>query len=407
MIPRSLRPVPGPSRLVSHLCTLWLLALVALVAACDKVPLLAPSQSTITLSASATQAPLNGDIEIRATVLEQSGSTVQDGTLVTFTTTLGTLEPREAQTTRGVAVARLQTGSTSGTARVNATSGGASTSGADGASLEIVIGAAAASSMALSAVPSAVPASGGTVTLTAVVLDEAGNRLVGIPVSFSSTAGALSTTSASSDATGEARVQLTTSREATVTATSGSRTATATITVNPAVSFTLATSANPAVNQPMSLTITPGTGPAPRVTIDWGDGSNDDIGFLAATRTVAHTYTAVGFYTIRATGTAEGDTFTTSLNLTVSQRPPVAVTASPTTGTTATDFSFTITPTAGALIQNVRIDYGDGAVEDLGAIAANTVRVHRYGSAGVRTVTVTQTETNSNVTTASVTVTVN
>src|SRR4026209_176230 len=44
-------------------------------ASCDKVPLLAPTGSVITLFATATTVPSNGSMEIVATVIEQGQST--------------------------------------------------------------------------------------------------------------------------------------------------------------------------------------------------------------------------------------------------------------------------------------------------------------------------------------------
>src|SRR5918993_4574103 len=87
----------------------WALVACAglLTVACDKVPLLAPQESTITLSTASSVVQANGATEIRATVLEPSGTPVQNGTTVTFTTNLGTLSPGEARTFNGVAMVRF------------------------------------------------------------------------------------------------------------------------------------------------------------------------------------------------------------------------------------------------------------------------------------------------------------
>src|SRR5687767_10075493 len=79
-----------------------ILAVVAL-AACDKVPLLAPTQSTITLTVSTTALGVNGTAQVIATVIEQSGTPVQNGTVVTFTGSLGSFDPPESSTTNGKA----------------------------------------------------------------------------------------------------------------------------------------------------------------------------------------------------------------------------------------------------------------------------------------------------------------
>jgi len=66
--------------------------LPALTVACQKVPLLAPSGSTITLTSSATALPVNGSTQIIAQLIEPSGTPPHSGTRVSFTTTLGTVD---------------------------------------------------------------------------------------------------------------------------------------------------------------------------------------------------------------------------------------------------------------------------------------------------------------------------
>ena len=61
-------------------------------AACDKVPLLAPTSSTVTLTAQSHVLPTGGSTEVSAYVLESSGTPVQNGTTVRFTTTLGRVD---------------------------------------------------------------------------------------------------------------------------------------------------------------------------------------------------------------------------------------------------------------------------------------------------------------------------
>src|SRR5262249_32878686 len=150
-----------------------------------------------------------------------AGTPVQNGTLVTFTTTLGTIEPREARTNNGQVTAQFLTGNQSGTAKVGAVSGGAKAT-----EVEIKVGAAAADALTLSVAPGSnatVPSTGGTVQLVAVVLDASGNRLPGVPVTFTNSAGTLSLNSVITDSNGEARTVLTTSRESVVSATAGGK----------------------------------------------------------------------------------------------------------------------------------------------------------------------------------------
>ena len=403
-----------------------ILVLAVFVAGCDKAQLLAPTSSTISVSASTRVLPLGGSVEVTAFVLEQAGTPVQNGTTVRFTTSLGTVSPAEAQTRNGLAVTTFHAGNVSGVAQVRAVSGaatGSTTSGTGtGATtttanvVEITIGAAAATRVALSASPTTVSSSGGTSEVTATVLDGSGNVLSGVPVVFSTTAGSLSSSTANTDSSGRATVTLTTNRAATVTARAGGGTSapSAEIAITaaspPSVSLTVSP-ASPAAGQPVTLTITPGgigTGtPAPRAVVNWGDGSQEDIGAVASARSVAHTYSSAGSYTITVRATTEGESTTASAGVLVGLPPSVTVSATPTSGPAAsTTFAFTITPAASANPQNVRIDFGDGSdAVDLGAVTSATTVTRRYNSAGQYTVRVTQTNINGSSTTAVVVVT--
>src|SRR5258706_684752 len=181
--------------LASHMVTqrasvvsvLVLLALpFALVASCDKVPLLAPTGSVITLIVSSGTASLNSEVTIVATVIENgeassgsgtgtsgrtgAGTPVQNGTLITFTTTVGHIEPSEARTHNGQVAVKLLTGSTSGSAKITAYSGGASVS-IDNA---VKIGTAAVKNVSVTTTPQVLGITGGTVQVVASVVDDFG-----------------------------------------------------------------------------------------------------------------------------------------------------------------------------------------------------------------------------------------
>src|SRR6185295_2302619 len=57
-------------RLSTAAAVLGALSILSFASACDKVPLLAPTGTIITLFPAATSVPLNGEIEIVATVIE-------------------------------------------------------------------------------------------------------------------------------------------------------------------------------------------------------------------------------------------------------------------------------------------------------------------------------------------------
>jgi adhesin/invasin len=196
-----------------------LVTTAVLASGCDKAQLLAPTRSTITISAPTQILATGASTEITAYVIEQAGTAVQNGTTVRFTTTLGTLAPENAQTRNGVARAVFSAGSTSGIAEIRATSG-AATGGTDNVNLvRIAVGAAAVGSVTLRANPGSVGPSGGSVELIASAVSESGQGIEGIIVTFSADQGSLSTPTATTNASGEARVTLTTGQETTVIAT--------------------------------------------------------------------------------------------------------------------------------------------------------------------------------------------
>jgi adhesin/invasin len=297
-----------------------LVGVVGVALGCDKMELTAPTASTITVSVPAKVLGLGDTTQVSALVIEEVGTPVHNGTTVRFSTSLGRLDPPEAQTRNGVATTTFHAGSVSGIARIRAVSGAATSEDASNV-VEVTIGAAAASAVALSATPSTVPATGGSVTLTATVVDESGNRMANVPVIFSTTAGTLSSGSALTDATGTATVQLTTDRSATVTARAGNVTATAAITVATPPGLTLTvTPAAPTAGVPLllNITVTVSAGnPVPTLTVDWGDGSTEELGIVSGSRGVAHTYNNPGTYVITVSATADGNTTRTSTTATV------------------------------------------------------------------------------------------
>src|SRR5262245_34112789 len=92
---RNVTNMGSVKRLLAFAC----LAAAALGAvACDKVPLLAPTGSTIVLTSAANALPSGGKTTLVAQVLEASGTVPHSGTQVTFTTTLGTVSPSQTTT---------------------------------------------------------------------------------------------------------------------------------------------------------------------------------------------------------------------------------------------------------------------------------------------------------------------
>src|SRR5262249_31594476 len=103
-------------------------ALAALAVSCEKQPLLAPTGSSITLTATSNALSANGSLPIVAQVIEASGFPPHSGTQITFITTLGQIQPAEAQTdVNGQVTATFLPRGQNGTATIAPISGGINT----------------------------------------------------------------------------------------------------------------------------------------------------------------------------------------------------------------------------------------------------------------------------------------
>jgi len=158
-----------------------LFVILAATAACESSPLLAPTGTVINLTVQSETAGLNSAIDVIAVLIEngtQSGGTgtaatgsstagagtpVQNGTLVSFTTSLGTIEPSEARTNNGKVMVQLRTSTASGTATITAYSGGAKSTAT------IKVGAANATTVTMSASPQNLGSNGGSAVVSARV----------------------------------------------------------------------------------------------------------------------------------------------------------------------------------------------------------------------------------------------
>ena len=360
-----------------------------LTSGCNKVPLLAPQQSTITVSSNTSTVQANGTAEIRATVIEQSGTPVQNGTTVSFTTSLGALTPSEARTVNGVATVQFVANGQSGKAQVKALSGGATS-----AAIELSVGTAAATRVVVTANPNQIQ-SGGSSTITASVTDVGGNPLSGVPVSFSTDTGSLSSSVANTGSNGDATVTLSATRDATVTATAGTATAATvkvTVGTQPDITITTATTTpveDAAVN--FTVTITPGTATEifQSLEVDFGDGSRV-TGLSGTTQSVSHVYDSQGTFTVTATGrTASGATKTGTTSITIAPAAPVNFTfaASPNPAAVGdpTTLSVTFEGTAPTNVSRYEWAFGDGSTATTSGRSIN----HVYLTTGIKSARVT------------------
>jgi Big-like domain-containing protein/PKD domain-containing protein len=398
----------------------------ALFAACDKVPLLAPANSTITLSANALTVPIGGTVGLTAFVTEPSGTPVQNGTSVRFTTTLGTVSPPDTQTTNGIAVATFQAGASSGIAEIHAISGGATgTSSGTGTtttttnSVKISVGAAAVNTITLRANPSSVGPNGGSVELIASLVTENGGPIQNVPVTFNADQGTLTVQTVPTDVNGEARTVLTTAQKTSVTATAGTKTSSAvtvdlrvapgvTVTCAPATGGATASCANLQASSSnntaaVSFTVTKGanTSNLRDATIDFGDGTAQSLGTLAGgAATVTHSYAGPtgssprGYTATVRVIDVNNETTNVSTSLTITPRAQLTVeltadtsaAAVPGVGKTVT---FTATVSGGDAAK-FDWDFADGDT----ATTTTNKTTHVYRSNGQKTPTVTVTTTD-------------
>lgn len=374
--------------LISRSAFLGLLVAALAASACDKVPLLAPTNTTIRLVSSVGVLPLSGSTEITAVVIESAGTPVQNGTVITFTSSLGAVEPREGRTQNGQVTVRYTAGAQSGKATISAFSGGAKSE-----NLEILVGASAAGAVSLRATQTTVPTIGGSTTMIATVVDTGGNPLKNAPVAFSTSAGSLSQSTAITNDAGEARSDLTTNVDATVTAQVGSGTTAVKSELKisakdlPVVTIAVvggASANSTEVGLPTIFSLkqeNTATSSAIRsVTLDFGDGNSRALGALSGTTTLSYQYNRTGFFTVSATATdALGQVGVSTLALQVTDRfaIPVNVTQSVVAGVAT--FSATATPRTGTSIRTYEWDFGDSSG---GSTTTGSITSHRYTATG-------------------------
>jgi hypothetical protein len=367
--------------------------LAALSASCEKAPLYAPTGTTIRLTANTQVLAINGTAEITASVLESGGYAVHNGTVVTFTTSLGTVIPAEVGTTNGKATVIFNAGTQAGTAVINAYSGANSTSGSTttgtggattttGSGLSIVIGAAAVNTLVLTASPSSLSQLGGTSAITATVYDSNNNALPGVLVAFSTDQGTLSPVSSVTNSSGVAQTALATTQAATVTATVGAKTGTVKVTTValPTISITgPATSPSAGLPATFTVNVAAGAGAAvvTSVTVSFGDGTTVGLGAPTGSISVPHTYAASGSFTVTGRVTdASGQSNSASIPVQVFEAVPFPLTVSAPSGKSGVSLTVTATPGAGAPgISSYTFQFGDGTFT--GPTPLNTVP-HTY-----------------------------
>lgn len=386
------------------------IATVVLVVACDRVPLTSPTGTSIVLSIERNILPLNGQTTVRAVLTESAGTPVHNGTMVTFQPSIGRTEPVEAPTVNGIATVTYFAGGISGTGFIHAFSGGARTGSGNSSSggVEVRIGAAAAGSIAVSATPNSVSQSGGTVTISALVLDSGNNALPGVSVLFTTSNGSLSSTTALSDSNGVARTQLTTQTTATVTAIAGAAKGETQVTVSAAPNVTIAGADTGTEGVPYAFTVTfPAVANTPArqvasLTVDFGDGTQETRTNITGSAGFSHTYSRPGGYTIMATAVdVGGNTGIASKAITIAPAtlPTVTMSVTPNPVPSSANGLTSITVTAsstGAPLRSVVVRNMTSGGEVIYSGTGGGTFAHRFGGTGTYTIQATATDANGN-----------
>jgi hypothetical protein len=216
----------------------WALAAAAPLAAAllycgGQVPLTAPSGAEIFISANPTAIPVSGGVStITVTGFKgenDGGGPLPNGTQIYFTTNVGQIEER-VEMVDGIAKGYLRSNGRAGNATVVARSG----SGIEAELANpVLIGNAEGINIVVTANPATVEGPDFTSTIVATVFDNDNNRLPGVPLIFSTSAGSLASQGSVliTNELGQATDRLTLMNEssATVTVFSGSVSGTVTI----------------------------------------------------------------------------------------------------------------------------------------------------------------------------------
>ena len=274
-----------------------LVILLLVFPGCKKAVLTAPDNSTLIVTVNPPVIPLGGQAVVRVVGFKASGTPVPDGTVIFFSTDIGTIDSRK-ETQNGEAEALFKsTDNRSGTATITITSGNATVSPE---SITITIGTSGLSSLSISADPPVLPVGGGATVIRVTALDADFNPIANIPVSFTTDAGHLNSSGnpVTTNTAGVAQDLLQTTDTAVVTAASGDKDASITVTVtsndSPTASFVYSPS-SPKVNENVYFNASASSDPDGSIIAyrwDFGDGGT------GSGVTVTHKYRAAGSYTV-------------------------------------------------------------------------------------------------------------
>ncbi|HSF18141.1 MAG TPA: IPT/TIG domain-containing protein [Vicinamibacteria bacterium] len=270
-------------------------AAAAFLSSCKGVPLTAAAGAELSITANPTAIPVfDGASTITVVGFkgpDDGGGPLADGTQIFFTTNVGLIEER-VEMRDGVARGTLRSNGRAGQANVTARSGAGIT-----ATLEnpVLIGNAEGINILLTANPPTVSPPDFSTDLVATVFDNDNNRMAGVPIIFTTTAGALASQSSSlrTNALGQATDRLTLLEEASasVTAFSGAIASNAVTVGRGAEPGPVVSSISPTSGQPgetLNVTIN-GLNFQPGAVVSFGEGiSVNSVRFVNSNQLVAN-----------------------------------------------------------------------------------------------------------------------
>lgn len=373
---------------------------------CGFVEPTAPTDASFSISANPLFVDLDGTSTITVIVTDANGTPVPDGTIVSFTTTLGKIAPN-AGTRGGQVRESLAAGNQPGVATVTARSGVADTS----VSVDVTIGSEV-DSIQLSANPATLPIGGGESTITAVVFGKNFETLANVPVTFSTDAGTLASEGGvvRTDAKGEARDTLTTPQSATVTVTTGTISDTTEVEVGantPPTANLTASPVAPKVGETVNFSAAASNDPdGTIVSYDWdfGDGATDEG------ERVSHVYQDRNIYVVVLVVT-DNDGASSSANqnivVTLGDSPIASFTFSPSApmADVAVTFDASASRDPDGRIVEYQWDWGDGTSPVVRGEGEPTA-THTFAVAATYAVTLTVTDDLGNTATSVQSVTV-
>jgi PKD repeat protein len=327
-------------RAVAYL--LFLVPMLAMLAAvgCDKASPVAPSGTILAISANPTRIALNGTSTITIIGRKPDGNPLNPGTEIQLNATLGSITSIVTTNGSGTATAIFQSNGRLGTARISAAVGTAPAGGGGGtttsdtppppstptsASVDVQVGSVT-TTIVLQPTPTTLPATGGTVSLLAVLRDDSGQPIANQGVNFTTDLGTLNSrgNTVTTNSSGVARDTLKLTEQdlannaSTVTvsvhatgAAGAAVTQMATIHIQgdrPVASFTYDKGNTELEVQFIDTSVAPG-----ELTYSWnfGDGAS------STESSPSHTYAAAGSYNVVLTVTANGLSDTATARITV------------------------------------------------------------------------------------------